>query len=109
MRDLDFISREQSAKARTEEIVIGSRQNAQGQTYAVDYIRQKVIEAVGWDRAMNEGFRIRTTIDSDLQKAAEESLRSHLDQVEKHPNYQHQTYAEYTANFRKARPGASPP
>src|SRR5213078_568768 len=49
--------------AQAEEIVTGSRQNAQGQTYAVDYIRQQVIAAVGWDRAMNEGFRIHTTID----------------------------------------------
>src|SRR5213595_2925625 len=109
MRDLGFIDRQRCAAAQSEDVLIGNRQNAQGQTYAVDYIRQKVIEAVGWNRAMNEGFRIHTTIDSDLQKAAEESLRSHLDQVEKHPNYRHQTYAEYTANFRKARPGASPP
>src|SRR5207248_5333072 len=50
----------------------GSRQNAQGQTYAVDYIRQQVIAAVGWDRAMNEGFRIHTTIDVDLQTVAED-------------------------------------
>src|SRR5204863_6377802 len=57
MRDLNFISRERCASARGEEVVIGSRQNAQGQTYAVDYIRQQVIAAVGWDRAMNEGFR----------------------------------------------------
>jgi len=28
----------------------------QGQTYAVDYIRQQVIAAVGWNRAMNEFF-----------------------------------------------------
>ena len=103
MRDLDFISREQSAKARTEEIVIGSRQNAQGQTYAVDYIRQQVIAAVGWDRAMNEGFRIRTTIDVDLQKVAEDSIRANLDRVEKHPDYNHHTYAEYAATFRKAK------
>src|SRR3954449_7000665 len=108
MRDLEFITRQKWAAAQQEEIVVGNRQNAQGQTYAVDYIRQKVIEAVGWDRAMNEGFRIHTTIDSDLQKAAEESLRSHLDQVEKHPDYQHQTYAAYTADFRKTRPGSSP-
>src|SRR5205823_7347546 len=100
MRDLGFIDRQGCAAAQSQDVVIGNRQNAQGQTYAVDYIRQKVIEAVGWDRAMNEGFRIHTTIDSDLQKAAEESLQSHLDQVEKHPNYRHQTYAEYTANFR---------
>jgi membrane carboxypeptidase/penicillin-binding protein len=50
-----------------------------------------VIEAVGWNRAMNEGFRIHTTIDSDLQKAAEDSLRSHLDGAEKHPDYEHPT------------------
>ncbi|PYJ72196.1 MAG: hypothetical protein DME75_05655 [Verrucomicrobia bacterium] len=103
MRDLDFISRERCAKARTEEIVIGSRQNAQGQTYAVDYIRQQVIAAVGWDRAMNEGFRIHTTVDVDLQKVAEDSLRANLEKIEKHPDYNHQTYAEYAATFRKAK------
>ncbi len=103
MRDLDFISREQCASAQAEEIVTGSRQNAQGQTYAVDYIRQQVIAAVGWDRAMNEGFRIHTTIDVDLQTIAEDSLRSNLEQVEQHPDYKHQTYAEYAANFRKAK------
>ncbi len=103
MRDLDFISREQCASARAEKIVTGSRQNAQGQTYAVDYIRQQVIAAVGWDRAMNEGFRIHTTIDVDLQKVAEDSLRANLERIEQHPGYSHQTYAEYAATFRKAK------
>jgi penicillin-binding protein 1A len=103
MRDLSFISREQCAAARAEQIVIGSRQNAQGQTYAVDYIRQQVIAAVGWDRAMNEGFRIHTTIDVDLQKVAEDSLRTHLETVEQSPEYNHQTYAAYAASFRKAK------
>src|SRR5437762_13952384 len=93
MRDLGFISREQCAAARAEQIVIGSRQNAQGQTYAVDYIRQQVIAAVGWDRAMNEGFRIHTTVDVDLQKAAEDSLRAHLESVEQRPDYNHQIYS----------------
>src|SRR6184192_246665 len=109
MRDLGFVDRQRCAAAQSEDVLIGNRQNAQGQTYAVDYIRQKVIEAVGWNRAMNEGFRIHTTIDSDLQKAAEDSLRSNLDRAEKHPDYEHPTYAEYTATFRKARPGSSPP
>ena len=103
MRDLDFISREQCASARAEKIVTGSRQNAQGQTYAVDYIRQQVIAAVGWDRAMNEGFRIHTTIDVDLQKVAEDSLRANLERVEQHHDYSHQTYADYAATFRKAK------
>jgi 1A family penicillin-binding protein len=103
MRDLSFISREQCAAARAQQIVVGSRQNAQGQTYAVDYIRQQVIAAVGWDRAINEGYRIHTTIDADLQRVAEDSLKTHLEQVEHHPDYNHQTYAEYAASFRKAK------
>jgi penicillin-binding protein 1A len=103
MRDLELIDRARWAAAQTEELAIGSRQNAQGQTYAVDYIRQQVIAAVGWDRAMNEGFRIHTTIDTNLQKVAEESLRKHLDIAEQHPGYNHQTYAEYAVNFKKAK------
>jgi penicillin-binding protein 1A len=103
MRDNGFISREQCAAARAEKIPIGSRQNAQGQTYAVDYIRQQVIAAVGWDRAINEGYRIHTTIDVNLQRAAEDSLKAHLEQAEQHPDYKHQTYADYAAVFRKAK------
>src|SRR5204862_6293767 len=103
MRDLGFISREQCAAARAQQIVVGSRQNAQGQTYAVDYIRQQVIAAVGWDRAINEGYRIHTTIDVHVQRAAEDSLKTHLQEVEHHPDYNHQTYAHYAASFRKAK------
>src|SRR5437870_10154419 len=107
MRDLGFISRERCAAARAEQIAIGNRRNAQGQTYAVDYIRQQVIAAVGWNRAMNEGFRIRTTIDVDLQKAAEDSLRTHLEAIEQRPDYNHQTYAAYAASFKKAKANAT--
>ena len=103
MRDLGFINREKCASAQAEDLAMSSRQNAQGQTYAVDYIRQQVIAAVGWDRAMNEGFRIHTTIDADLQRVAEESMRRNLDKAEQHAGYNHQTYADYAANFKKAK------
>src|SRR5215469_6051419 len=83
MRDLGLIDGNQAASAQAEQVVTGNRQNAQGQNYAVDYIRQQVIAAVGWDRAMNEGFRIHTTIDVDLQRVAEDSLRKSLDRIEK--------------------------
>ncbi len=103
MRELGYIDSSKYAAAQAQELVAGNRQNAQGQNYAVDYIRQQVINAVGWDRAMNEGFRIHTTIDSELQKVAEESLRRNLDKAEQHPGYDHQTYAEYAASFRQAK------
>ncbi|MGI8436180.1 MAG: transglycosylase domain-containing protein, partial [Chthoniobacterales bacterium] len=66
MRDLGFITSAQCTAAQNEPVVIGSRQSAQGQTYALDYIRQQVIAAVGWDRAMAEGYRIHTSLDADL-------------------------------------------
>jgi penicillin-binding protein 1A len=103
MQDQGYIDGARVAATQGENLVVGNRQNAQGQNYAVDYIRQQVISAVGWDRAMNEGFRIHTTIDGELQKIAEESLRRSLDQAERHPSYDHQTYAEYAARFRAAK------
>ena len=103
MRELGFITPQQYNAARAQEVAVNSRQNAQGQTYAVDYIRQQVIAAVGWDRAINEGYRIYTTIDVDLQKAAEESLRNHLERIEQRPGYNHQTYGQYAATFRRAK------
>src|SRR5438046_8365038 len=108
MRDLGLISREQCAAARAEKIVVGSRQNAQGQTYAVDYIRQQVIAAVGWDRAMNEGYRIHTTIDAEMQQAGEVSLRKHLAEAEQHPGYNHTTYDVYASRFKSAKQIAVP-
>src|ERR1041384_7938699 len=108
MRDLGFISRERCETAQAEETVIGSRQNAQGQTYAVDYIRQQVIAAVGWDRAMNEGYRIHTTIDAEMQRVAEESLRKHLTEVEQHSGYNHPTYELYASRYKSAKQIAVP-
>src|ERR1700724_3064604 len=103
MRDLGFIDNSKCAEAQGHEMVIGNRQNAQGQNYAVDYIRQQVINAVGWNRAMNEGFKIHTTIDGDLQKIAEESLRKSLDKAEQHIGYDHQTFGEYAVRFKQAK------
>jgi penicillin-binding protein 1A len=107
MHDLGLSDNQSWLRAQGEELVVGNRQNAQGQNYAVDYIRQQVINAVGWDRAMNEGFRIRTTVDADLEKVAEESLRRNLERAEQQPDYNHQTYADYAANFRKAKSAGS--
>lgn len=103
MRDLGFITRGQCETAQAEDIAIGSRQSAQGQTYAVDYIRQQVIAAVGWDRAMNEGYRIHTTIDAELQKVAEESLKTHLTEVEHQKDYNHPTYEAFANRYRNAK------
>jgi penicillin-binding protein 1A len=103
MRDLGFINGEQLQAAMAEPVRVGNRQNARGQNYAIDYIRQQVIAAVGWDRAMSDGFRIHTTIDAELQNVAEKALREQLDAAEQTPGYNHQTYAEYAARLKELR------
>ncbi|HXA08745.1 MAG TPA: PBP1A family penicillin-binding protein [Chthoniobacterales bacterium] len=108
MRELGFITAEQHEGAQAEDLVIGNRQNARGQNYAIDYIRQQVIAAVGWDRAMSDGFRIHTTIDAHLQDVAEKSLRAQLDAAEETPGYHHQTYTQYAALTQEARKNNSP-
>ena len=108
MRELGFIDDTQYRSAEAEELVLGNRQNARGQNYAIDYVRQQVIAAVGWDRAMSDGFRIHTTIDADLQNVAEKSLRAQLDAAEQTPGYNHQTYAQYAALWKAAGSSKSP-
>src|SRR5260370_33053205 len=56
MRDLGFIDRQHCAAAQSEDVLIGNPQNAAGQTYAVDDIRQTVLQAGVVNRAVNEGF-----------------------------------------------------
>src|SRR6187200_2125689 len=108
MRVIGFIRREQCTNVRGQEIVIGSRQSAQGQTYAVDYIRQQVIAAVGWDRAMNEGYRIHTTIDAEMQEVAEKSLKTHLTEVEQQSGHSHPTFEAFASRYRTAKQTAAP-
>jgi penicillin-binding protein 1A len=106
MQDLGLIDEEQMRRAEAQDLVVGNRQNARGQNYAIDYIRQQVIAAVGWDRAMSDGFRIHTTIDAGLQDVAEKSLRAQLDAAEQAPGYDHQTYAQYVTLLKgRTSPG----
>ena len=64
-------------------------------SYAIDYIRQQAVAALGYRRAMNGGFRIYTTLDSKLQRAAEQSVRERLAKVESRPDYGHVTFEAY--------------
>ncbi|MET0253092.1 MAG: transglycosylase domain-containing protein, partial [Terrimicrobiaceae bacterium] len=64
-------------------------------SYAIDYIRQQAVAALGYRRAMNGGFRIYTTLDSKLQRVAEQSVRETLAKVETRPDYQHVTFEAY--------------
>ena len=109
MRDLGFLDREEYTKALAEQLTVRQRPDPVKQSYAMDYVRQQAISSLGYDRAMNGGFRIHTTLDTPLQKAAEEALQRRLDEVEKRRGYANQTYGDFAREFLESppKPGAS--
>jgi penicillin-binding protein 1A len=84
-------------------LAVKNRRPVHTDSYAVDMIRTQVDEIVGKDRAIADGYRIYSTIDPDLQKRAEQSLRDHLAAAERHPGYAHQTLSDYATLLRQHR------
>ncbi|MFZ4774938.1 MAG: transglycosylase domain-containing protein [Terrimicrobiaceae bacterium] len=96
MREMGFITRDQLREQTEMRLYVVKRMNPFKVSYAVDMIRQQAIKALGFDRAMNGGYRIETTLDSDIQKVAERATRDSLSQLEGAPGYTHPTFAQYS-------------
>ncbi len=113
MLKLDFIEENQSEAAINQPITTIPKKNQTGRSkYVYDRVRQQVIEQLGYETVSQGGYTIRTTIDIDVQQKAEEKLRSQLDEVEKHPDFKHQTLAQYKElkkEFSDAENGSQPP
>lgn len=95
MREMRLISREEYQGALESSLSVRKRTNPNRVSYAIDLVRQQAIAALGFDRAMNDGVRIYTTLDGHLLQLAEKALRSNLEAVEKRPGYNHFTYEGY--------------
>ena len=100
--ELNRVTREQYDLAFAEEPVLKNKRPIHQDNYPADLVYQQVLKIVGRDRATSEGLRIFTTIDSVLQKKAEEALRTELNSVEQRPDYPHQTFAQYSRIFDAA-------
>ncbi|HEY5791892.1 MAG TPA: transglycosylase domain-containing protein, partial [Chthoniobacterales bacterium] len=94
MRETGKITADQYRMETESRLYVRKRTNPHKVSYAVDYIRQQVIAALGFERAANGGFHIYTTLDLNIQRTAESSLRAQLDQIERRPDYKHETYAD---------------
>lgn len=109
MREMGFLDASQYGKALAEPLTVQERPEPLKQSYALDYVRQQAIASLGYDRAMNGGFRIYTTIDSGLQRAAEVALQHRLEDVEKRPGYANETFDHFRQRFdaNPPKPGSS--
>ena len=100
MLELQQINKEEYNATLKEDLIVKNRRPTHQDSYAMDLVAQQIIAQFGRDSAISDGYRIFTTIDSDLQKKTEKALREQLDVVERHEGYDHQTYAKYDAEFR---------
>ena len=103
MVELKMITPQQRDEAVATNLAVKNRRPFHSESYAIDMVRQQVNKLVGEGRAIADGYRIYTTIDGELQKKAEESLRTHLTEAEEHPGYEHQTFAQYDTLFKQQR------
>lgn len=71
-----YLSQDAADKARKTEIKLAKRNAGSGTTasYFVDYITQQLIDKYGADAVYKDGLKIYTTLDLDMQRAAEKAM-----------------------------------
>ena len=106
MRSMGFLTSKAYEEAVAEPLVVRRRPDPNKQSYAMDYVRQQAINSLGYDRAMNGGFRIFTTLDSAMQLESEKALRRKLDEVERRPGYANQTFEQFRQRYEASPPKA---
>ena len=57
--------------------------------YFKEQVRRELVERFGWQRVYQGGLRVYTTIDTDLQKAAEAVLEEGLQDIERRSGFKH--------------------
>ncbi len=74
------------AKAEPIEILAGDRRTMQA-PYFVEFVRQDLAERFGEDHLYRDGLQVVTTLDLELQRAAEHALETQLQKLEKKNRY----------------------
>jgi len=100
MQEEKLITASEMQAAVETPLQVRSRTGLRADNYAIDAIRQQVIDIVGFERATSDGFRVFTTFDRDIQVEAEKALQEQLLKLDASPDNRHETYADYDARFR---------
>ncbi len=84
MAKYGYISSSTANKTKNEELhlVKASTKAGEEASYFIDYVTQTMIEKYGADAVYKEGLKIYTTLDIDMQKAAEEAMKNLPDMSE---------------------------
>ena len=94
-----LITRSEAVAAKSEPLHIRpkNRRIIEG-SYAMDAIRRAIERHLDKKYIKQGGLKIITTIDKDLQEAAERHLNSKLSEIERRPGYRHNTRTRWQAS-----------
>lgn len=87
MLKLKKISQAQYDQALREKTVFHIREEELRAPYFTEWVRQKVVEAVGEKEFLINGVKVQTTLDWELQKVAEEQVLKGIKDVDKRQGY----------------------
>ncbi|HET8650849.1 MAG TPA: PBP1A family penicillin-binding protein, partial [Gemmatimonadales bacterium] len=99
MRDNGKISAADAEHWKAYPLRLSSRSDFSGVAdYFVEYVRQELDRRFG-DDLYTQGYRIYTTLDLDMQQAAEQALEGQLEKIENgdYGKFPHKTYREIMA------------
>jgi penicillin-binding protein 1B len=84
MVEAQFITREQADKAKATELKIETKKKALNSDapYFLDYLQQQIANEMAAHDSARESYRVYTTIDMDLQRAADKALSDTLAQLD---------------------------
>jgi penicillin-binding protein 1A len=97
MRDAGYIARDEAERWKTYPLLLSSRQDfGEVAPYFVEWVRQQLHTRFGRD-LYEAGYRVYTTVDLDMQIAAEQALEVQLEAIESGALglYRHLTYQDY--------------
>lgn len=99
MRRAGVIKSDEASLAKSFPLQLAQRtESGDIAPYFIEWVRTQLLEHFG-DRLYDEGLRVYTSLDVDIQGAAERALENQLAAIEagRHGPYKHLTYEAYTA------------
>jgi 1A family penicillin-binding protein len=91
------IDAETAARAREAEVELknGLQADESFGLYFKEHVRRDLVERFGWERVYQGGLRVYTTMDSELQQAAEELVEKALQDIERRRGFDHTPRAKH--------------
>lgn len=103
MVELKMIKRSVADATKTKISFAKRRPPTTQENYAMDAVMRDLDAVLSDDQLEEGGLKIYTTIDPQLEKAAQAAVDNELRKVEQRPGWSHPKKSDYTAEMRDAR------